>query len=54
MVGNVRHGNFNRYLGMLYIIAQFAGGLTGSLFGKVMAGNGLNPIDLGLGHGDFL
>lgn len=37
MIGNVRHGNFDRILGFLYIAAQFAGAMIGVIFAKIFA-----------------
>lgn len=54
MVGNVRHGNFNRYLGFLYIAAQMAGGLLGAAFGKIFAGSQEVALDLTIDSSDFL
>ena len=54
MVGNVRHGNFNRYLGVLYIAAQFAGGFAGAIVGKVFIGHTIKPLDLSIGKSNFL
>jgi glycerol uptake facilitator-like aquaporin len=37
MVGNVKHGNFDRMLGFLYIAAQLAGAFLGSILAKIFA-----------------
>lgn len=35
MLGNVKHGKFDRILGFLYIIAQIVGALLGAFIGKI-------------------
>ena len=43
MIGNVKHGNFDRMLGFLYIAAQFAGAmLGGAVAGIYSTGNESN------------
>ena len=37
MIGNVKHGNFDRMLGFLYIAAQFAGAMLGGVLSGVFA-----------------
>ena len=54
MVGNVTHGNFNKYLGILYILAQFAGGFVGAIFGKIYLGSSTETLDLSIGGKDFV
>jgi len=53
MIGNVRHGTFNRYLGILYIAAQMAGGFVGALIGKMFSGSREEPFDLYIDSTDF-
>lgn len=53
MIGNVQHGNFNRYLGILYIAAQFAGGIVGSIIGKVFVGS-KDPLNLQIDPSEFI
>lgn len=53
MVGNVKHGNFNRYLGFLYIAAQLAGGLIGGFIGTLLSGYQGKSIHLDLHIGNF-
>jgi len=51
MVGNVKHGNFDRILGFLYIAAQFAGGMLGAIFSKIFASGKDDNINFELkGH----
>ena len=54
MVGNVRHGNFNRYLGFLYIAAQFAGGLIGAVIGSLLKPSGSDKLKLHIDGSDFV
>ena len=46
MIGNVKHGNFDRILGFLYIAAQFAGAFIGVIFGKIFASGKSGEVDL--------
>ena len=47
MIGNVKHGNFDRMLGFLYIAAQFAGAMLGGILSGVFStGKGGNQIQL--------
>ena len=47
MIGNVKHGNFDRMLGFLYIAAQFAGAMIGGILSGVFAtGKETNQIQL--------
>lgn len=47
MIGNVKHGNFDRMLGFLYIAAQFAGAMIGGILSGVFAtGKESNQIQL--------
>lgn len=39
MIGNVKHGNFDRILGVCYILVQFLGGFIGSIFGSIYSKN---------------
>ena len=51
MIGNVKHGNFDRILGLLYIAAQFAGGMLGAIFSKIFASGKYDNINFELkGH----
>jgi len=51
MIGNVKHGNFDRMLGFLYMAAQVAGAFLGSILSKIYAsGKGEIAIDLSLGE----
>ena len=42
MVGNVKQGKFDRVLGFLYILAQFAGAFLGSIFARIFSGSSIN------------
>lgn len=42
MVGNVKQGKFDRVLGFLYILAQFAGAFMGSIFARIFSGSSIN------------
>ena len=42
MVGNVKQGKFDRVLGFLYILAQFAGAFLGSIFARIFSGSNIN------------
>ena len=47
MIGNVKHGNFDRMLGFLYIAAQFAGAMVGGILsGTFATGKVGNQIQL--------
>jgi glycerol uptake facilitator-like aquaporin len=39
MIGNVKHGNFDRVLGFCYILVQFLGGFIGAVFGSIYSRN---------------
>lgn len=53
MIGNVKHGNFDRILGFLYIAAQFAGAFLGVVFGKIFASGKNSGVDLHVETGDI-
>ena len=42
MVGNVKQGKFDRVLGFLYILAQFAGAFLGSIFARIFSGSSIS------------
>ena len=55
MIGNVKHGNFDRILGFLYIAAQFAGAFIGALFATMFAnGEDNSPIPLHVANEDTI
>ena len=39
MIGNVKHGNFDRLLGILYMVAQVGGAVAGGLLANVLSTN---------------
>ena len=40
MIGNVKHGNFDRVLGILYILSQFVGAQLGAVFAGIFSSGG--------------
>lgn len=55
MIGNVKHGNFDRILGFLYIAAQFAGAFVGGIFSASFSHNNeISKNDITLNVNDFL
>ena len=57
MIGNVRHGNFDRILGVLYIIAQICGAILGSFLSFILSKNNEVPnniIQLGVESNEFV
>lgn len=40
MIGNVKHGNFDRILGILYMAAQIAGAVVGGFLANILSANG--------------
>ena len=52
MIGNVKQGKFDRVLGFLYIVAQFAGAFLGNVFAKIFSGNVVD-IDLAIKKDDI-
>ena len=53
MIGNVKLGKFDRVLGFLYILAQFAGAFLGCIFAKIFSGD-LITIELAIGTNDIM
>ena len=54
MIGNVKHGNFDRMLGFLYMAAQVAGALLGGLLSTVFAsGNDSNRLQVNVEAGNI-
>lgn len=56
MIGNVKHQNFDRVLGILYILAQFAGAQLGAIFSGIFSSGRPNEtrITLSVDSGDIL
>jgi len=54
MIGNVKHGNFDRILGILYIFAQFIGAMIGVIFGLIFSNGKTKGIELHVEAGDGL
>ena len=59
MMGNIQTKKFDRVLGFLYIVAQFAGALIGMMVGSIFSANytygeaRLNVIDLEVKSEDY-
>ena len=54
MIGNVKHGNFDRVLGFLYIAAQVAGAQLGCILSNVFASGTSTTIKLNVDSGDII
>ena len=48
MIGNVRHGKFDRILGFFYIAAQFSGAAAGGLFSAILMSGCENKVRLSI------
>ena len=56
MIGNVKHQHFDRILGVLYILAQFAGAQAGAIFSGIFSSGRTDDtrITLNVDSGDIL
>ena len=54
MIGNVKHGNFDRILGFLYIAAQVVGAQLGCIFSNIFAAGQNANINLSISSSDIL
>jgi len=54
MIGNVKHRHFDRILGILYIIAQFAGAQLGAIFAGIFSSGNPGKITLNVDAGDII
>jgi len=57
MIGNVKHGSFDRVLGFLYIAVQVVGGILGAIFGTIYSKNiekSSNKIELSIEPSKFV